>query len=527
MATAAQVRRLSKAGGSGRDCLWGCRVGWWVPWVGLVLGVVWATARVAGGEMRPAAGGGLDGVRHRVVVSTDIGGTDPDDFQSLVHLLVYSDVLDLEGLISSPYGLGRKEHILEVIEAYEQDYANLRSWSERYPPPDTLRALTKQGAIESAPCVGYGTPTEGSEWIVECARRADPRPLHVLVWGGLEDLAQALHDAPDILPRLRVYFIGGPNKKWSPDAYQYLVTRHPDLWFIEANSTYRGWFTGGDQSDPWGNDSFPRRFVAGHGALGELFMRKLPTLKMGDSPSVGWLLRGNSEDPGQPGWGGRFVRAWPRPYLRLDRLPTEADRLEVFGILELVLPGAAEDAASAQTVLRVENQALKFSRCEDGTLRVRFSPKAVGVYRFVLESRSSTWNGRTASLTVVSARPEAARAPDPRLPHWWTDDPTPEWAEGPHGGARTVSQWRRDFLRDFAERMRRCRLRAPRRRRRATRSKLRRRLPGRGAEGPEKPVVTTRYGFADRTGLAPGSDSCGLVAAPGRREPAGIREASP
>ncbi len=35
--------------------------------------------------------GGLDGQRYRVIVSTDIGGTDPDDFQSMVHLLVYAD----------------------------------------------------------------------------------------------------------------------------------------------------------------------------------------------------------------------------------------------------------------------------------------------------------------------------------------------------------------------------------------------------------------------------------------------------
>ena len=48
-----------------------------------------------------------DGARHRVIVSTDIGGTDPDDFQSMVHLLVYGDVLDIEGLISSPFGDGR------------------------------------------------------------------------------------------------------------------------------------------------------------------------------------------------------------------------------------------------------------------------------------------------------------------------------------------------------------------------------------------------------------------------------------
>ena len=30
--------------------------------------------------------------RPRVIVSTDIGGTDPDDFQSMVHFLVYSDM---------------------------------------------------------------------------------------------------------------------------------------------------------------------------------------------------------------------------------------------------------------------------------------------------------------------------------------------------------------------------------------------------------------------------------------------------
>ena len=38
----------------------------------------------------------------RVIVSTDIGGGDPDDFQSMVHYLVYADLFDTEGLVSSP-----------------------------------------------------------------------------------------------------------------------------------------------------------------------------------------------------------------------------------------------------------------------------------------------------------------------------------------------------------------------------------------------------------------------------------------
>ncbi|NOR65834.1 MAG: DUF1593 domain-containing protein, partial [Woeseiaceae bacterium] len=130
--------------------------------------------------------GALAGHRYRVLVSTDIGGTDPDDFQSMVHLLVYADCFDIEGLVSSPYGPGRKEHILEVIDCYADDYANLKTYSDQYPAPDTLRVITKQGETERAPYAGVRRSTKGSRWIVECARRDDPRPLYVLVWGGIE-----------------------------------------------------------------------------------------------------------------------------------------------------------------------------------------------------------------------------------------------------------------------------------------------------------------------------------------------------
>ena len=69
--------------------------------------------------------------RPRVIVSSDIGGTDPDDFQSMVHFLVYADMFDVEGLISSPYGPGRREHILQVIDRYARDYPNLKTHSSR------------------------------------------------------------------------------------------------------------------------------------------------------------------------------------------------------------------------------------------------------------------------------------------------------------------------------------------------------------------------------------------------------------
>lgn len=42
--------------------------------------------------------------RHRVIVSTDIGGTDPDDFQSMVHLRDFAARLDR---CQSPKGRGK------------------------------------------------------------------------------------------------------------------------------------------------------------------------------------------------------------------------------------------------------------------------------------------------------------------------------------------------------------------------------------------------------------------------------------
>ena len=400
--------------------------------------------------------GALAGERHRVLVSTDIGGTDPDDFQSMVHMLVYADVLDIEGLVASPYGDGRTRDILDVIDCYERDYANLKTYSDKYPTPDALRSIAKQGETQRAPYAGVRESTEGSRWIVQCARRDDPRPLHVLVWGGIEDLAQALHDAPDILPKLRVYWIGGPNKKWAPDAYQYIVENHPKLWIIESNATYRGWFVGGNQSGRWGNRGFVSQHIAGKGALGDFFVGKKSDVKMGDTPSVGWLLKGNPKDPTVPGWGGRYVRAWDRPYNRLGRMPTTGDRMEAFGILELALPLGKDVPREPQATLSVENQKLVGYPCRDGNMRFRFCPKTAKAFDFKIESNVPALDGQVGGITAYIPPPEMTLRSSADFPNWWTDDPALDVAEGLHSGVKTISRWREDFLGDFAQRMLRC-----------------------------------------------------------------------
>ncbi|QDS91805.1 Inosine-uridine preferring nucleoside hydrolase [Roseimaritima multifibrata] len=252
-------------------------------------------------------GGALSGDRPRVVISSDIGGSDPDDFQSLIHLLLYADVIDVEGLISSPPEAGRAKHILEVIDAYANDYSHLKSHSKAYPAADALRSVVKQGALDKASQKGWSEPTDGSRWIIQRAHAADKRPLWILVWGSITDVAQAIHDDPSIKSHIRVYSIGSWNTSQDSAARDYLFKNHTDLWWIESDTSFRGMYMGGLQDDDWGNLSFIQQNVKGHGSLGDLFFKKKHDIKMGDTPSFLYLLRGNPDDPTSPHWGGAFV----------------------------------------------------------------------------------------------------------------------------------------------------------------------------------------------------------------------------
>jgi hypothetical protein len=252
----------------------------------------------------------------RVIVSTDIGGSDPDDFQSMVHYLAYADRFDTEGLISSPPQAGRARHILECIDAYEKDYTNLCRWSD-YPSPDALRQVVSQGAIlAQSGDVPDADISEGARLIIERAQVEDPRPLYVLVWGSITDVAQAIHKAPGCKAKLRVYSIGSWNTRNDVKARDYLFNHHPDLWWIENDTTFRGMYMGGLQTGDFGNRSFVAKHVKGHGHLGTFFVQKKADIKMGDTPSVLYLLHGDPAAPETEHWGGAFIRLAPdeRPF---------------------------------------------------------------------------------------------------------------------------------------------------------------------------------------------------------------------
>lgn len=392
----------------------------------------------------------------RVIVSTDIGGTDPDDFQSMIHYLMYADRFDTEGLIASPYGEGRKADILEMIALYEQDFLSLKKYAD-YPEPDSLRSITKQGAKSFAPPQGWREqPTEGSQWIIQKANAESDRPLWILVWGGLEDLAQALHDAPEIASKINVYWIGGPNKKWSVHAYLYIVLNFPNLWFIEANSTYRGWFLDTGTEENFSNRGFYEHAIQGKGAMGSAFGQYYGgELKMGDTPSVVYLLSGNATDPQGESWGGSFV---PLPYSAFrsfERHTNIRDKVPAYSVLEWSFNTLESNIATKEPTLwmEIDGQRIDGFYEGNGSFKVRFVPKRADTWTYTIYCDVAELDAQKGVFVSTNPWPGQAHPANISLHQWWTDRKEKANYLGIYQGAKTVSKWRTTFLEDWAVRL--------------------------------------------------------------------------
>ncbi len=256
-------------------------------------------------------------VKPHIIVSTDIGGSDPDDYQSMIHLLMYADKFDIVGLISSPPHAGRKKHIHEVIDAYAKDYPKLKANNGDFPSPASLRKVVKQGAIDAQRYLLPDSVSEGTRWMISEAHQSNA-PLWILVWGSITDVAQALHADPSITEHIRVYSIGSWNTLQDTMARKYIYEHHPDLWWIESDETFRGMYMGGYQEEDFGNLSFVETHLKDHGALGNLFWEKKKDIKMGDTPSVLYLLYGDPDDPTSDSWGGAYIKDPERAHYYFD-----------------------------------------------------------------------------------------------------------------------------------------------------------------------------------------------------------------
>lgn len=396
--------------------------------------------------------------KQRVLVSTDIGGTDPDDNQSMTHLLMYTDCFDLEGIVSSPsYGSGNKEEILRMIDLYEKDLPELNKHITGLMSPDELRAITKQGRKGAAPYCGFTSSTEGSDWIVECARRESDRPLWISVWGGLDDVAQALHDAPDIADKIRVYWIGGPNKKWSTNSYAYIVENFPHLYMIENNAAYRGFISDKKNPDKY-NAGFYDAYLKGAGHLGEDFINYYKGVpKMGDTPALLYMMNGNPDNPAGESWGGSFEQITRSSRPVFHRPTTANDTVPVYSIIELHVKGPVKNDIAPDSVcfkMDIRNQVWDGFYLGDGDYVVRHSTYYLGTLKYEITSHIPDFPQYEAEITVENKWPGREYPSDYKVgAQWFSDKSDSSLYVNNIQGAQTVAKWRNVVMEDWGNRL--------------------------------------------------------------------------
>ncbi|MFO1001293.1 MAG: DUF1593 domain-containing protein [Planctomycetaceae bacterium] len=278
--------------------------------------------------------------RLRVVVSTDfppIGvvkagdvpndqKSDPDDMQSMVRFLLYTNEFDVEALIATSAtfaGKARKKNILDVIGRYEQVYENLRKHDEQYPKPDDLRAVTFEGrdgtwGRKGTENIGAGKDSEASEAFINIVDQPDPRPIYVCIWGDCSVISQAIWKVREtrgaaeletFLSKLRIHQIATQD-----GTIGWLRESFPRLFIIHSEKTYFGMF-GAD--DPISNLAWIDEHVRhNHGPLCDIYPPEgigCTGVCEGDSPAFLWLISANRklnnpDDPTQESWGGQFRR---------------------------------------------------------------------------------------------------------------------------------------------------------------------------------------------------------------------------
>ncbi|WP_326982288.1 nucleoside hydrolase-like domain-containing protein [Chryseobacterium sp. MYb264] len=397
----------------------------------------------------------------RILISTDIGGTDPDDNQSMIHLLMYSDKFNIEGLVSSPsFGNGSKEEILKMIDLYEKDLPKLKKHSSGFATPTYLRSVSKQGLRGNAPYEGFSKSTEGSEWIVKSARKKSSQPLWVLVWGGLEDIAQALHDAPDIKKNIKIYWIGGPNKKWSANSYSYIVKNFPDLWFIEVNSTYYSFFSKNDNPKILKSTEYYDQYIKGYGAMGKDFKNYYNgEVKMGDSPTLFYLMHGNPNDPTGESWGGSFEKINRSPRIIVDGTKGSSEDIAFCSLIEFRFKGPIlkENPTFApfymETLHKKDIQKWPGNYLGNGNYVLQYIPKAAEVLNYKFTSDIPELNGFEGKLNIVNLWPGKENSTDIPLGNtWFSDTSDPNLFDGKYQGGKTISKWKNDILLDWAKR---------------------------------------------------------------------------
>jgi hypothetical protein len=273
----------------------------------------------------------------RAFVISDIGN-EPDDQMSFVRFLLYSNEMDVEGLVAATStwqkAITHPETMHQIIALYGQVLPNLLNHAQGWPAATDLdqKVASGQTAYGMA-AVGTGKSSRGSQLLVKSTDRDDPRPLWVTIWGGANTLAQALMDVratrspaelAKFVAKLRVYSISDQD-----DAGPWIRREFPGLFYVVRPSPPNGeeyyyatwtgisgdrYYRNGDGADfSTVTNEWLDANIRSKGPLGKQYP-KFAFIMEGDTPSyLGLIDNGLASwwNPGWGGWGGRYVFRQP------------------------------------------------------------------------------------------------------------------------------------------------------------------------------------------------------------------------
>ena len=271
---------------------------------------------VAGGTGRAAPEDKL-----RVIVETDAGG-DPDDEQSLVRFLLYTNEWDVEAVITNRREARDGENLNPVrtgpgitrrlVEAYAGVHPRLREHDPRYPEPALLLQRTVSGCSDSE---------AGVNLLMAAVDAPDPRPVWYQNWGtdhgsDPSNLRRALDKV--LAERGQEGYAKFKSRILlsSDDQFGEHTFRIPPafrLWAQTSRPRMDGvnWYHRfGPLTARAGGFDIERDCRTGHGPLGALYpLNTTIPQKEGDSSYFLYLVPTGMNDPMHPEWGswaGRF-----------------------------------------------------------------------------------------------------------------------------------------------------------------------------------------------------------------------------
>lgn len=285
-----------------------------------------------------------DQFRPNIFVLTDIEN-EPDDAQSLIRLLLYSNEIEILGItaVTSVWlnDTIRPDQVQNIVEAYGGVVDNLRIHDERYPSVDHLLQLLSSGKpVYGMDAVNFKNPSQVSDGANALIKAVDGLKnvsgnrddddlsgfLWVTCWGGANVLAEALNkvrhertedELNQFISKIKVYAISDQD-----DAGPWIRINFPQLDYVASVHTWNEYglaewvglsgekFYNFDEGGP-DTSLVSHEWLKSNIQIGPLgaFYPDFAFIMEGDTPTFLGLIPNGLNHPARidyGGWGGRY-----------------------------------------------------------------------------------------------------------------------------------------------------------------------------------------------------------------------------